>query len=207
MRSFRFVLAFAALALGCWVGTAAFGGDEAPEAPAPEKSAEPSCAMEEAMMALAAPGEMHAFLAKWAGTWTFKFTGIQPDGSTVDGSAKARISMILGGRFQVQDLEGTLMGQPYNAHGVTGYDNLSKKFQNFWFDSMGTAPSVASGSLSADGKTLELSGTWDMPENVKSPFRFVSTFVDANTMKFDMYAIFPGMPNEMKMMSGTYTRD
>jgi len=42
--------------------------------------------------------------------------------------------------------------------GITGYDNLSKKYVSIWLDTMGIAPFMMEGSGSADGKTITLKG-------------------------------------------------
>jgi len=162
-----------------WLGRGAFSDDEKP----PE--GDDPAAMEKMMEELATPGEMHKWLAKFDGTWDVAAIFSDMDGSKLNEKGTATFKMMLGGRFSEQTYSGTFKGKTFDGRGFTGYDNLKKQFTNYWFDSMGTAPSVGSGDLSGDGKTLTLTGTWDIP-NGTVPFQFVTTWVDAKTFTFTM---------------------
>lgn len=197
MRSFWIAAVVALAAVGGWIGRTAVGDDAPDDAPAGAGD------MEAEMIKLATPGPMHEWLAKAVGEWDMVTTSMNMDGTTEEGKATASIKMVLGGRFQQQTTTGSFHGMPYEGHGLTGYDNVSQSFQNYWFDTMGTAPSVAKGQRSEDGKTLEMSGTWDMPDG-PMPFRMVTTFVDADHMTFNMFASFGGP--EVTCFSAQYTR-
>ena len=196
MRSSWLVAAFVAAGACGWFARSA-SSEDAPKAPActPEQQA--------AMEALATPGEMHAWLASRAGTYDMDIQTMDAEGKPATAKATATISMVLGGRFQEQRLTGTFMGKPYEGYGLTGYDNLKKEFVNYWFDTMGTAPSVATGQRSADGKTLTLTGTWDMPFG-PMPFRYVMTHKTEKEMLFAAFGSMDG--KEFPMMEMTYTR-
>lgn len=196
MRKPWIVFAFVAAGACGWFARSA-SSEDAPAAPActPEQQA--------AMEALARPGEMHGWLGSLVGTYDLDITTIDAAGKPATAKATATISMVLGGRFQEQRLTGTFMGKPYEGYGLTGYDNLKKEFVNYWFDTMGTAPSVARGARSADGTSLKMTGTWDMPTG-PMPFTQVLTVTGDKTMTFKMTSTMGG--NEMTMMEATYTR-
>lgn len=201
MRSFWIAAVVVLAAAGGWIGRTAFGEDEpgsAPAAPAAETD------MEAEMTRLATPGPMHEWLAQAVGEWDMVTSSMTPAGTMEESKASASIKMVLGGRFQQQTIKGSFHGKPYEGHGLTGYDNLSEAFQNYWFDTMGTAPSVAKGKRSEDGKTLEMSGAWPMPGDQEMPFRMVTTIVDADHMTFAMYGEWEGQ--EMTMFTASYTR-
>ena len=198
MRSFWIAAAVALAAAGGWIGRTAFGEDEPQDAPAAGAD------MEAEMIKLATPGPMHEWLAQAAGEWDMATTSMNQDGTKVEGTGCASIKMVLGGRFQLQTTTGSFHCMPYEGHGITGYDNLSQTFQNFWFDTLGTTPSVAKGKRSEDGKTLEMSGVWPMPGGKDMPFRMVTTVVDADHMTFAMHGDFGG--GEVTMFTSTYTR-
>lgn len=184
-------------ALGGWFGQRAFsedGGEEPVGGPD----------MEAAMLAMATPGEMHAWLARAAGEWVVTSEGMQPDGTVVTTTGSATIRMILGGRFQEQEFEGTFEDKPFQGRGLTGYDNLSKTFNNYWFDTLGTAASVASGTLSEDQRTLTLAGSWAMPDGTAMPFQFVTTYESATCMVFTIRGEMKGQ--SMTLMTARYTR-
>ena len=46
--------------------------------------------------------------------------------------------MVYGGRFLEQTYQGDFNGKPFEGKGVMGYDNIMKKFQGVWYDSIGT---------------------------------------------------------------------
>ena len=196
MRSSWLVAAFVAAGACGWFARSA-SSEDAPKAPActPEQQA--------AMEALATPGEMHAWLASHAGTYDMDIKTMDAEGKPATAKATATVSMVLGGRFQEQRLTGTFMGKPYEGYGLTGYDNLKREFVNYWFDTMGTAPSVARGSRSADGKTVTMTGSWDMPTG-PMPFTQTITVTGEKTMTFKMTSVMGG--SEMTMMEATYTR-
>lgn len=196
MRKPWIVFAFVAAGACGWFARSA-SSEDAPAAPActPEQQA--------AMEALAQPGEMHTWLGSHVGTYDLDIKTMDAEGKPATAKATATIAMVLGGRFQEQRLSGTFMGKPYEGYGLTGYDNAKKEFVNYWFDTMGTAPSVARGARSADGKSLAMAGTWDMPTG-PMPFKQVVEVTGEKTMTFKMTATMGGA--EMTMMEATYTR-
>ena len=97
------------------------------------------------------------------------------------------------------------MGRPYTGMGITGYDNLHKKYVSIWIDTMGTAPFMMEGTGSADGKTITLKGQHAEPSGGHMTHRAVWKIVDSNTQTFDMWGNHGG-GKEMKVMEITYTR-
>ncbi|MCC7138862.1 MAG: DUF1579 domain-containing protein [Planctomycetes bacterium] len=197
MRASSVGLFVVAAAVCGWFGRSAFSED-APKGGMPTKAE-----MEKMMETLATPGEMHAWLAQPSGAWDLAGKMYEMDGKTVENKGSATFSMVLGGRFQQQTLSGEFKGKKFEGVGITGYDNLKKQFVNYWFDTMGTAPSVATGQRSADGKTLTLTGTWDMPFG-PMPFRYVMTHKSEKEMLFAAFGSRGGQ--EFPMMEMTYTR-
>jgi hypothetical protein len=191
------ILTSLVVAVACgWFGHQAFSEDAPPAMP---NEAE----MEKLMAELGTPGAHHKWLETHAGAWTLAVKSYGQDGKVEESTATAELKMILGGRFQVQEFHGTFQGKPFDGFGLTGYDNAKKEFVNYWFDSMTTAPSFARGQRSDDGKTLTLSGVWDLP-NMSMPFKYVSTMKSEKEMSFSMTGTFGGQ--EMPMMEATYTR-
>lgn len=198
MRSTSIGMVVVAAAVAGWFGRAAFSED------APKGGGMPSEAeMERMMEELATPGEMHRWLAASEGSWDIVGKMFQRDGSTVESKGSATISMVLGGRFQHQSFSGAWKDKKFEGFGITGYDNLKKQFVNYWFDSMGTVASVATGQRSEDGKTLTLTGTWEMPIGPMA-FRYVMTQKSEKEMVFSAFGSMGGQ--DFPMMELTYTR-
>ncbi len=171
------------------------------------KPAAPDAKQMEAMMkaweAFAAPGEEHKKLAEMAGDWTCKvedFSSGQP--MTSDGTCK--FTMIMDGRYLMQEFTGNMMGAEFKGMGLTGYNNQTKKFQEIWIDSMGTAIYFAEGTR-IDANTTEAKGMMSMPGMGEVPSRTVSKSVDKDHHEFMMYS--PGMDGkEMMAVKISYTR-
>ena len=150
---------------------------------------------EDEMMALyvkySTPAEGHAWLKDFAGEWTVKSTTQFAPGAPKDVSeGTATVKEILGGRQLHQDYRGSYMGQPFNGHGLSGYDVYKKKHTMVWVDDMSTSTTYAEGVALPDGKTIMYTGTVDeftTGEHDKtiefyftkeSPDRFVFKIVD-----------------------------
>lgn len=186
---------------------------EEPKAPAKEakaaaKAAAPS--QEETMKAWGAymtPGEAHARLAKLEGAWTVNTKSwMDPSQPPEVTTGSCDFRMVLGGRYLEQRFEGTAMGQPFSGIGYTGYDNLKKKYEAYWIDSMGTGMLVMTGTPEKGGKKTVYTGSMLDPTNGrKVAIRSVDTEVDADNLLFEMWM--SGPDGKMaKSMEMTYTR-
>jgi len=195
-------LALCALCLGPGAFAQDKGKAEGKQAPAMD--AKQKAAME-AWQKASTPGPEHASLTKMAGTWdvTIKsFEGPEPQVST----GKAVRKMVLGGRFLQEEYKGTYMGQPFDGMGLTGYDNVMKKYTFFWVDSMGTGMMVGEGHMDPQGSVLTSVMTYTDPLTAKqSSVRQVMKKMGPDTEIFEMFG--PGPDGkEKKMMEMTYKR-
>ena len=163
-------------------------------------------AMMEMYQKLATPSEPHKQFESLAGTWTTQTKEwMEPGKPPTEAAGSADMKMLLGGRFLQQDFTGEMMGQPYTGMGITGYDNLRKKYVSIWLDTMSTGSFVMEGTGSADGKTITLKGQHAEPGGGHMTHRAIWKIVDNNTQTFDMYGAHQG-GKEMKEMEITYTR-
>jgi len=161
-------------------------------------------------MKLSLPGPGHARLARIVGEWDYvgdmwPAPGAPP--TAMNGEMDAR--MVLGGRYLVEDYEGTSMGLPFAGVATTAFDNIQQMYLSSWIDSWSTGIMYSTGSADATGKVLTMSGEMVDPMGGKCTMRSVSTEIDADHMKMEMYAPMPGAdgkPVEMKMMELRYTR-
>lgn len=96
-------------------------------------------AMMEAWQNAMTPGPEHAALAKMAGDFvlTVKMY-MDPSAPPTESTAAASRKMILGGRYLEETVHGTMMGEPFEGRGVTGYDNVTGKWWGTWIDNMST---------------------------------------------------------------------
>ncbi len=171
----------------------------------------PSPPTEEEMMAAwqayMTPGDEHAAMAAQAGDWTASSKMWHtPDAPPEESTATVRFSMILGGRYQVQEWSGTAMGMPFEGHNILSFDNASGEFTSMWVDSMGTGMFVSKGRRAADG-TLTLRGGMSDGMGNTMPTRTVLTDRADGSVHMVMYAENPmAGPGESKMMEMVSTR-
>ena len=160
-------------------------------------------------MEAAAPNENHKKLGAFVGSW---------DAETrfwVDGPGKpptvtkgtGEVSWAFDGRFIRMDFKGEMIGQPMTGIGFNGYDNLNKKYTQFWIDNTATAMFTAEGSFDPSGKVMTLFGKMDDPlsgehdKNVK----YISRVIDKDKYVFEIHDM--GLDEMNSMVAEiTYTR-
>jgi hypothetical protein len=177
-------------------------------APAPTVPAEPDqAAMEAAWTEFMTPGDHHAFIAKFEGTWNAaaKFW-MAPGQPPMDSNGTMINEMVMGGRYLRSSYKADMMGMPFEGVGYWGYNNKTAKFQSTWIDSMGTGLMVLEGTCNADGTHFELRGEVDDPM-VKDKVKQKETmaWVNDTTHVMTMYTINPD-GTEVKTMEITYTK-
>ncbi len=159
-------------------------------------------------MAFATPGAPHQALADHdAGKWTLAVKSWAVPGQPPETSAgTSEGEMILGGRYLLEHVNGTMMGRPFHGVNLVGYDNQNKEYRSVWVDDMGTGLMVSHGTMADDGKSVVMTGTTPDPMTGKdASFREVESWPDANTRLFEMYGTGPD-GKEFKSMEITYTR-
>jgi len=113
-------------------------------APAAKPAKRASAAMDEQEMmrqwqAAMTPSEGHARLMPMVGTWNAKTTFTMAPGAPEQVSdAKSVHRLVLGGRYLEQVYKGSNMGMPFEGLGLTGFDNVQKRYVGVWMDTFGT---------------------------------------------------------------------
>jgi hypothetical protein len=156
------------------------------------------------------PGPAHKTLAGMEGTWDAEVKSWMggPGAPPTVSKATSTIKMVLGGRYLQEEVSGQMMDQPFNGMGITGYDNLNKKYISFWIDNMGTGMSTMDGTMDQTGTVLTMYGKMDEPgtgEHGKN-FKAVTRIVDKNKHVYEMYDLVLGEPPASKVMEIVYTR-
>jgi hypothetical protein len=116
--------------------------------------------------------------------------------------------MVMGGRYQVSNHTGNMMGMPFEGMSTLAYDNAKKVFINTWIDNMGSGMMVMEGPWDEASKTLTLKGKGVDPTTANGKeieMRETFKIIDDNTQMMEMFA--PGPDGkEFKMMEIKYTR-
>lgn len=181
-----------------------------PAAPAGQPQLPPGMTMDDlkAYMDAATPGAMHARMQECVGTWTGTVNHwMAPDTKPVSGACKAVFSSMMDGKFVKMELTTETPMGPMTGMGIYGFDNVSKKFQSSWIDSMGTGMMYGTGDLTDDKTTINWSFGFTCPITKKAcVMREIDRRVDANTTIIEMHGPDPKTGKEFKVMEVTMKR-
>ena len=114
-----------------------------------------------------------------------------------EGTSEAK--WVMGNRYVRQEVKGSFGGMEFNGVGVTGYDNLKKKYVSAWIDNMGTGIATATGEVDKTGKVFTFTGEEIDPSSGKTiKGRDVTTLNGDGTIKTEFYKLVDG--KEIKVM-------
>lgn len=153
------------------------------------------------------PGPAHKVLDALVGDWDIDGRcWMAPDGPPTETKGSAKVRWVLSGRFVQEDFKGEFMGKPFHGLGLTGYDNMKKKYVGSWIDDMSTGMFVTEGTADTAGKLFTFHGKMDDPitGQQNKPFKFVVRILDPNKHTFEMHDLTLG--EKSKTMEMTYTR-
>jgi hypothetical protein len=190
------------------------GQPKAPDQPAPgkdKKDAKPAGqapapdAEMEAWLKTASPGPMHKWMEQFVGEWQTTSTTFMPDGTAMPSEhGTMTYTMSHGGRFINMDMRSRFMGQPYRGSGTMGYNNIDKRFESTWVDTMSSSIIFMTGQADKEGKVLTLAGEFTNPDGSKSMMKEVTTVLSKESHKNEFYDVKDGKP--VKIMEVTYAK-
>jgi hypothetical protein len=163
-------------------------------------------AMMEAMIKAGTPGKQHQWLASKAGSWTFtgKFW-MNPAAPPMEATGTVERAVALGGRVLVETVSSEFMGQTFEGHGMTGYDNVKQQFWGTWNDSMSTGVMVSTGDCDDQGNCTFQSVYTDPLTGESRKNRMASREEGSDKEFFESYDTGPD-GKEYKSMEMVYTR-
>ncbi|HKI30352.1 MAG TPA: DUF1579 domain-containing protein [Gemmataceae bacterium] len=148
-------------------------------------------ALMEAMIKAGTPGEHHKRLGALAGSWdvTVKMW-MDPSKDPTESKATSESKLIMGGRFLEEKVTGDFGDMKFHGQGLTGYDNLQKKYTSAWIDNMGTGIETSTGSYDADTKTFTYHGEKiDALTGKKLKTKSAIHLIDKDKYEIDMYKV------------------
>ena len=106
------------------------------------------------------PGEAQKKLEPLVGSFDVKIlTWVDPSKPPSESMAVAISKWELGDRYIQTMLAGFVAGEPFDAIGYAGYDNVAKKYVVTYMDSGSTGMEWYSGTMSPDGMSATLTAT------------------------------------------------
>jgi hypothetical protein len=112
---------------------------------------------------------------------------------------------MMGGLWLITEFKADMMGQPFQGHGVSGWDPAKKKYVGTWVDTMSAGLGLSESTYDAASKTM--TGTFEGPDPSGKVTKVSSSVVwkGPDTRVFTMSA--PGPDGkDATMMRITYTR-
>jgi len=181
-------------------------GNKADKGQSPPMSAE----MEAAYAKAGTPGPEHEMLKSRAGSWTHvvKFR-MAPDQEWMELKGTSERKVMMGGRYVQQETKGAAMmeGQPpFEGFGVTGYDNIQKKYVNVWFDNEGTGMMISYGTADPTGKVITYAGEY--PDAMTGKVKKIKSITRMKDDKTEVYEMYDTTPDgkEYVTLEVTYTK-
>ena len=111
-------------------------------------------AMMKAYMEVIKPGQAHQMLASLEGKWDYVMHSYEDPDNPMEIKGTSSMTMVMGGRYLMQETEGAMMGMAFTGMGVTGFNNATKKFESIWYDNMGTGIMKSVGEADNDIITM-----------------------------------------------------
>lgn len=164
-------------------------------------------AMMEAYAEYGAVGAPHKGLARRVGTWKVQARFWMAPGAPPEVSeGKTEASLIMGGRYVMEEFEMSTPDGPFHGLGIVGYDNIKKRYQSIWIDSMSTGVMTAEGTGDQEARAVDYTGQEPDPvAGAYKPYRSIERQLDDNTRRLETFENGPD-GKEFKVMELFYTR-
>jgi hypothetical protein len=152
------------------------------------------------------PGGPQALLARLAGEYNriVRFVG-QTGAAAAPSSGTAKISVVLGGRFILEESMDTVFGRPVEGLRLYGYNNVTKQYEMARMYTMSTAITMMKGTSSDGGKTIDFRGETDTSGTGKMPLHSRFHQVDDDQFVVTLSTAGPD-GKESPFQETTYTR-
>ncbi len=150
-------------------------------------------------------GEQHKMLGNMVGAWEGEITmWMDPAEPPETSIGTVKYESVFDGKYIMGKFSGNMMGMPFSGLEICGYDNVKKVFFSFWIDNMGTGTMYLEGNYDEKSSTLNYAGETVGPMGDKMKVREVTTVIDKDHSKFEMFMDMGA--GEMKSMEIKYTR-
>jgi hypothetical protein len=152
------------------------------------------------------PDDHHKMLETMAGHWNFKLKMLDDGtGKPSESTGTSDRKMVLGGRFLEDVTHGSMMGQPFEGHGFTGYDRIKNKYTGTWMDNMCTCALSMEGTWDAKSKSMAFMTEMPGMDGKMAKSRIVDSMPDNDHITSQFFST-GSDGKEAPMMTIEYTR-
>jgi hypothetical protein len=139
------------------------------------------------------PTKEHTALKAEEGVWDGKvkmFPG--PGAPVIEGKSLETVTTVCNGLHSTASFTMEIGTTKFEGHSVIGYNPLKKEYTGTWVDTSTIAPTLMTGKYDADKKTMTmLSTVVDAASGQKLKQKQITTMVDDNTKKFEIFFVTP----------------
>jgi hypothetical protein len=138
------------------------------------------------------PGKQHAnLLGSMLGTWNTTTTFFAGPGINSNQTSRgtAKCTQLLGGRFCQLELEGDMLGTPFRAVSLYGYNASADQFENCWMDTGTTGMTISYGSKQGEQAILWESEYTDPSTGESKTTHSVLSFPGYQTMSYELFEV------------------
>lgn len=158
-----------------------------------------------AYMAATQPGEEHAFLSRFAGTWSYKNTMFMPGVDPTLSTGETKMVMVVGERYLSAVHIGTISGEPFEGRALTAFDRTANEFVTTWVDNVGLGILVFRGARNAEGALVQTATYVDPVTGEPQTHRMVQQLLGPSEMIMT-YHIWSLADEPYRAMEVTYIR-
>lgn len=206
MKANRWLIGCAAVACLALAATAVRSEDKPADPSGHQASSPEEQKMMEAYQKAGTPGPEHERVMKMAGNWTAEIEFHHKPGDEPNKSAGTAVfTPILGGRFLQEEFKSDMGGMPFEGRGLSGYDNVQKKYIAIWMDSMTTGAMLMTGDWDESLKGVVFHGEETDPTGAKWKLRSVAREESPTKHVYEMYKT-GADGKEFKALQVTYTK-
>ncbi len=209
MKRRAYFVAIGLIIGGMYAGSAIVGAQAPGDGDDPHggMTAEQMAAMAE-WARISTPGDAHTHLDYFVGRWKTKTKVYMggPGSPPEESDGQSIMKWVLGGRFIMDEHKGTMMGQPYEGIGMTGYDNYRNLYISSWCSNMGTNMLTMAGMRHPETGIFTYYGEMDEPSmNVMGrTVKYVTRIIDADHYTFEIIDLHAG--DDYKVIELAYER-
>lgn len=184
-------------------GSRAVSQDELrePDKEATTEATESSEDAEESLSELTIPGEPHELLGGTVGDWSLTIhVWTAPDTEPVESTGSATGRWILGDRFVETTYEGEVMGRPFQALKIEGFEKATQEYVTTWRDNLGTYTMIFRGACDSTCATRTMMADFlDPVSSQRLRIRGVTTLIEEEGYSYESFVVTPD-GNEFKNM-------
>ena len=168
----------------------------------------PKTAAVDPCIAAGVVGSEHEVLRAFEGTWKAAVNfWMKPGTQPVRAEGRMVSEWILGGRFLQQRYTSDFMGSPFAGQGLFGYNNVDRRYEGLWIDTLSTAMMTETGKYEPLLKSFVMHGVVTEPATRQvMKKKTVITIDSADQHTMSMHFSDPGGDTYWKCMEIVYTR-